>query len=137
MAFDDTKGTYDGTTIVATYDTGSINLGVDWRLKSVPEMYISILPGAQSSVQIYASTDVDDTWTEVLPKVSYSPLDFANLDFDNIDFVTNYNPQPFKRRIRLKKIGSFKIRLYNGGLDSATVLSVTAPIIPRGKVKER
>lgn len=137
MRFDEDLLTYDGQTIAARWDMGSFDLGVDYLLKSVREMLITIKPQTQTKVKCFVSTDINGDWAEVQPDVTYAPLDFENLDFDNIDFVTNYNPQPFTRRLRLRRIGNFKLRLLADNDTPATVLSVTFPVKTAGKVRRR
>jgi hypothetical protein len=67
----------------------------------------------------------------------YGLSSFDTWDFSDFSFETNYSPQPFKFKVRAKKIDYFKLKISNSGTDSATVLSITIPARTGGEVKNR
>lgn len=146
MMFDETLGTYNGAVITAEWEMGYFNFGVDWLRKFAQSFFISLLPLATTHVDIYISTDRNAALYEV-GRVMYSLGSFDTWDFSGIDvpgyesigfsFETNYSPQPFKKKIRAKKIDYLKIKLVNDGTDGATVLSLTLPIRTGSEVKNR
>lgn len=136
MKFDESVATFDGNLINAEWTMGYFNFGVDWLRKFIQTMFISILPYTTTHVDIYVSTD-RNTAFQYIGRVSYSLSGFDTWDFSTFSFETNYSPQPFKKKIRAKKINYFKIKLVRNEADSATVLSITLPTRTGGEVKNR
>lgn len=135
MKFDETLRTYNGVTINATWEMGFFNFGVEWLRKFIQRIFVTILPRIKTHIDITYQTDrsgSSDTYT-----ASYSLNTFDNMDFRAFSFVTNYSPQPFKFKIRAKKIDYFKLLITNNGTDTATVLSITVPSRTGGEVKNR
>lgn len=135
MKFDETLGTYDGTVINSEWEMGFYNFGVEWLRKFLQRLFVSILPLTQTHIDITYETDrstVSDTLT-----AKYALSGFDTWDFSNFSFETNYNPQPFKFKIRAKKIDYFKLKIVNNGTDGATVLSITIPSRVGGEIKNR
>jgi len=135
MEFDEDAMTYDGTAIVATWKMGYYNFGVDWLRKFIQRVFVSILPMTRTHVDISYMTDrsgSSDTYT-----AAYGISTFDHMDFAHLSFATNYSPQPFKFKIRAKKIDYFKIVLTNNSDDSAAVLSITIPVRSGGEVRQR
>lgn len=136
MKFDESLGTYDGATISASWEMGYFNFGVDWLTKFVQKMYASILPLTTTHIDIYVSTDKKASF-ELVKTISYSLSSFETWDFSDFSFETNYSPQPFKIKLRAKKIDYLKIKLVNDGADSAVALSLTFPTRTGGEVKQK
>jgi hypothetical protein len=135
MRFDEDIMTYNGTNIVSTWGQGFFNFGVEWLRKFIQRLFVSILPMLKTHVDISYQTDRNgssDTYT-----AQYTVSQFDHADFAHWSFATNYGPQPFKFKIRAKKIDYFKLVLTNDGTDSATVLSITIPARTGGEVKGR
>ena len=135
MKFDENVATYDGTTIEANWEMGFTNFGADWLRKFLQRLFISLLPLTTTHVDINYETDISNT-SDTLT-ASYGLSGFDTWDFSTFDFSTNYSPQPFKFKIRAKKIDYFKLKLSNNGTDSVTVLSITLPVRTGGEVKGR
>jgi hypothetical protein len=136
MRFDETLNTSDGTTISASWEMGYFNFGIDWVTKFAQRLFISILPLVQTHVDIYLSTDKNASFQQI-DTVSYSLSSFETWDFSAFSFEVNYSPQPFKRKMRAKKIDYMKIKLVNDGTDGAVVLSLTIPVRAGGEIKNR
>jgi len=135
MRFDEDLTTYDGETISATWEMGFYDFGAEWLQKFIRQLFVSMRPGGRSHLDITYQTD----------KSGYSPTNtagynmatFKNCNFADYSFKTNYNPQPFRFKIRAKKIAFFRLILTNDGTDGATLLSLTLPFRVGGMVKRR
>ncbi len=135
MTFDETIKTYDGQVIKAIWEMGYFNFGVDWLRKFIQRMYVSILPRIKTHIDLSYETDrsgSSDTYT-----ASYALNTFEHMNFSKFSFRTNYSPQPFKFKIRAKKIDYFKLKISNNDTDTATVLMITLPTRTGGEVKNR
>jgi len=135
MRFDANLKTYNGTTINAVWEMGFFNFGVEWLRKFIQRIFVTILPLVKTHVDLTYQTDRNgslDTYT-----ASYALNNFDHMNFAAFSFATNYSPQPFKFKVRAKKIDYFKLVLTNDGTDSATVLSVTIPSRTGGEIKNR
>lgn len=126
-------GTFDGENILATWEMGFTSFGADWIRKFIQRLHITLKPLTTTHVDIMYETDLD-TGSDVLT-AQYALGSFDTWDFSTFDFSQNYNPQPFKFKIRAKKIDYFKLKLMNDGSDSVTVLSVTLPVRQGGEIK--
>jgi hypothetical protein len=135
MKFDETLKTYDGHIIKAKWKMGYFNFGVDWLRKFLQRMFVSILPRIKT--HIYLTYDTDRGSSQEPLKASYSLNTFDHMNFNHFSFKTNYSPQPFKFKIRAKKIDYFKLIISNEDTDTATVLSITLPTRTGGEVKNR
>ena len=136
MKFDESLKTYDGTTIDAVWYMGFYNFGVDWLRKFLQRLFISLKPETRSKILITYETDRNNTSDVLIAE--YSLLDFNDIDFNDIYFNISKNPQPFKFKIRAKKIDYFKIKLQNNFANySATILTITLPVRTGGEIKKR
>jgi hypothetical protein len=136
MRFDETLNTYDGTNISASWEMGYFNFGADYIMKFALRMFITILPLTQTHVDVYYSTDKAASF-QPIGTVTYSLSSFETWDFSDFSFETNFSPQPFKRKMRAKKIDYLKLKLVNDGTDGAVVLSITIPVRAGGEIKNR
>lgn len=134
MKFSTSVYDYNGTAIDATWEMGFANFGVDWIRKFIRKVFISLNPMTRSSVKITYETDKSSTSSTYT--ASYGLTQFDNWDFSDFSFKTNYSPQPFRFKIRAKKIDYFKLCLQNDGSDSVTVLSITLPARLSGEVRQ-
>lgn len=135
MQFDENALTFNRANIVAEWEMGYFNFGVEWLRKFVQRIFVSILPMLRTHVDISYQTDRNgssDTYT-----AKYAVSQFDHADFAHWSFATNYSPQPFKFKIRAKKIDYFKLILKNNDNDTATVLSITIPSRTGGEIRNR
>jgi hypothetical protein len=135
MRFDEDLRTYDGATITATWEMGFTSFGSEWLRKFIQKMYESIKPEANAYLETTYQTDVSsysDTYTAY-----YNLATFKHANFAHFSFHTNYNPQPFKFKIRAKKIDYFKLILVSDTTGTCTVLTITLPVRTGGEVKGR
>jgi hypothetical protein len=136
MKFSETAGTYDGTKIEADWEMGYFDFGNDWKVKFVQQGYISILPLVTTHVDVYCSTDRKASF-RFIKTLSYALSSFETWDFSTFSFEVNYSPQPFKVRLREKKIDFLKLKLSNYDTDGVVVLSITLPFRQGGNIKNR
>jgi hypothetical protein len=135
MKFDEDLRTFNGTTITATWEMGFFNFGVEWLRKFIQRIFVTILPRIKTHIDITYQTDRNgssDTYT-----AEYSLSTFDHMDFSAFSFETNYSPQPFKFKIKAKKIDYFKLIIENNDTDTATVLSITIPSRTGGEIRNR
>jgi len=146
MMFDETCSTYNGTEIVDSWEMGYFNFGVEWLQKFVQRLFVSILPYTSTKINLYIKTDRNANY--VLAKtVSYGLSSFETWDFSGTDvtgyetlgfsFETNYSPQPFKIKIRAKKMDYLKVKVTSNSQFPATLLSVTLPTRTGGEIKNK
>jgi len=135
MKFDETLKTYNGTTIEDSWEMGFFNFGVEWLRKFIQRIFVTILPRIKTHIDITYETDrsgENNTYT-----AEYSISTFENMNFAAFSFETNYSPQPFKFKVKAKKIDYFKLVISNNDTDTATVLSITIPARTGGEVRNR
>src|SRR5690606_23482849 len=113
----------NGTAIASEWEMGFYAFDAEYLQKFVNEMWISIKPDDRSSVDITYETDrvgTSNTYEAV-----YNLASFGNTDFSDMSYSVNYNPQPFRFKIKAKKFVYFKLKLTNDALDETlTVLSI-------------
>lgn len=134
MKFDSTLKTDNGTAITATWEMSFYDFDSEWLRKFLTEMWISLKPETKTSVEITYQTDRvadSDVYTAI-----YNLATFENADFSDWSFLVNYNPQPFRFKIKAKKFVYFKLILTNSDVDELlTVLSINLPVRFGSKVK--
>ncbi|HHX11118.1 MAG TPA: DUF2460 domain-containing protein [Firmicutes bacterium] len=135
MRFSEDIPTYDGEIIEADWHMGFYHFGAEWLRKFVQRVFVSILPLVSTHVDVTFQTDMRDV-NDII-KARYKLSSFDDWDFSDFSFETNYSPQPFKFKIRAKKIDYFKLKISNKGTDGAVVLSITLPVRIGGEVKNR
>jgi len=134
MKFTTSALTDQTTAIDATWEMSFYSFEADYLQKYLNEMWISIKPDANTSVDVTFQTDkvaLSSTFV-----AQYNLSTFLSLNFNNFSFLTNYNPQPFRFKIRAKKFVYFKLILENDNTnDTLTVLSIALPPRYGSKVK--
>lgn len=126
--------TDNGHTIYSLLETGFIDFGENYRRKFLNFAWIGLKPETRSVCFVEWETDYDSsTEPEV---IDYSLLDFTNIDFSNFTFLCNYNPQPFRLKLKAKKFTVFKLILTNDSdTETMTLLNITLPAIAGGVAK--
>jgi len=133
MKFEKTVLTDNGTTITATWEMNFYNFGAEWIRKFMNELWISLKPETKSSVDLTYQTDREadsDIYTAV-----YSLATFTEMDFSDFSYLVNYNPQPFRFKVKAKKFVYFKLIFTNDKDDRLTVLAINLPVRMGSKVK--
>jgi hypothetical protein len=91
--------------------------------KNSREIFASILPASQTSLNVEYRTNRQGEWKAISKLVEYRLFDFNNLNFNNFSFSTNRNPQTFRRKIRAKKYTHIQFKLSNSKLgETCTIL---------------
>lgn len=120
----DAPVTPDGepTGIKALWESGYMDYGADFRRKFNSDIYLSVLPQANSELVVTAETDRRSEYTE--KTITTNLFDFSNFSFANLTFDTNNTPKIHKIRLKAKKFVYYKLvfRVDSDGA-TATVLS--------------
>lgn len=103
--------------ILGFNDWGSFELR-----KNTREIYVSLLPASQTSITVAYRTNRLNEFKEVSKVIEYRLLDFNNIDFNNFSFLTNRNPQTFRRKVRAKKYTYIQFKFENKALNETCVL---------------
>ena len=108
--------------INAVWESGYMDFGADFRRKFSSDIYVSVLPQANSELVITAETDRRNEYNE--KTVTGNIFDFGSLDFGNFTFDTSNTPKIHKIRLKAKKFVYYKLifRVEKDGA-TATVLS--------------
>lgn len=132
--FDMTNKNDNDEAIEAVWEMAFYDFGVEWRQKFSNKMWVSLNPEPRAKIDLSYQTDKDVS-SETLQAV-YFLATFGNMNFSNFGFSTNYNPQPFKFKIKAKKFVYFKILISNNQLDeNAVVLSINIDVNIGGEAK--
>jgi hypothetical protein len=123
MRFDIEERSDNGTAISCEWEMAFYGFNAEWLQKYVNEIWISLKPDDLSSVNISYQTERVVTSSTFI--AVYNVASFANTDYADYSFYVNYNPQPFRFKIKAKKFVYFKLILSNTVLtDNLTVLSI-------------
>lgn len=120
--------------IKAVWEMGFYDFGAEWLQKYMNNIWISIKPEQNSSVDVQVVTNNDGT--SAIQSIYYRIATFEHMDFSKLGFETSYNPQPFYLEIQAMGFVYLKVILSNSDLEStATVLSINMPARYGGKVR--
>jgi len=134
MKFDSTDITDDGTIFTAEWETGFMNHQANWIRKFLTYGWFSMKPEGKSLCNI--DWETDQGTSQASYELKYNLIDFSNVDFADFSFSTNYNPKPFRRKLKAKKYSLIKIKGKNeSSTERMTVLSMTLPAVTGGNVK--
>jgi hypothetical protein len=134
MKFSSSALTDQGTAIDARWEMNFYNFEVDYLRKYLNDMWISIKPESYTSVDVTYQTDLAVLTTPFVAQFILST--FLSMNFSSFSFLTNYNPQPFRFKIRAKKFVYFKLICENDETnETLTILSITLPARMGSKVK--
>jgi hypothetical protein len=111
-----------------------MDFGIAWKRKFLNFGWIGLKPESKSICFVEWESDYD---TSTEPEVIfYSLCDFSATDFGNFSFSVNYNPQPFRLKLKAKKFCYIKMILSNDSTtDTMTVLSLNLPATIGGVAK--
>jgi len=126
--------TDNGTTIYERAELGFMDGGASNRRKFLNFGWVGLKPESKSMCFVEWTSDYDSSTDKEL--ISYSLMDFGAIDFANFSFLTNYNPQPFRIKLKAKKFAFFKLILTNdSNADTMTILNITLPMVVGGTTK--
>lgn len=131
--FDTNQRTDNGTLIETVWEMGFYDFKEEYLKKYMSKFWVALKPEAKSKVDINVITNNDGT--SVTQTIYYNLATFEHCDFNHFSFLTSYNPQPFRVRLKEKGFAYLKIRLSSDSLaDVATVLSINILVRLGGKV---
>lgn len=134
MKFDPAKRTDNGTAFTRTWESHFYDFEDETKRKFANRLWLSLKPESKTRVQIKYQTDKSG-YSDTL-EAYYNLATFEHADFSNWSFSTNYNPQPFRFKIRAKKFAYFKIILWNdSATEIETILSINLLARMGGEVK--
>ena len=123
MKFDVNIESDNGNQIDAHWESGFYDFDAEYLQKFIDEIWASIQPFANTSVDITFETDRDPLSPTFIAKIRL--FSFEDIDFSNFTFLTSIVPQPFRFKIKAKKFVYFKIKLDNNTDDEKlTILSL-------------
>lgn len=134
MKFDSAKRSDNGTAFRRLWQMNFYDFEVEYLRKFMNEMWLSLKPEDKTSVTFTYQTDrVGKSGTF---EGSIRLATFTNVDFSDFGLFVNYNPQPFRFKIKAKKFVYFKLIFDDTESDElATILSINLPIRMGSKVK--
>ena len=92
--------------------------------KNSREIFVSILPASQTSLNVYYRTNRQGEWKPISKLIEYRLFDLNSVNFAKFSFATNRNPQTFRRKIRAKKYTYIQFKMTNGKLgETCTILA--------------
>lgn len=102
--------TGDGSVpIEAFWESGFLSFGADFLRKYASQIYVSVLPQANSVLSVTVETDRKTEYTEKY--VRKHLFDFPALRFPTLTFKTNQSPQLDRVRMKVKKFLYYKLKL--------------------------
>lgn len=113
----------NGVAINAEWEMSFYDFEADWLRKYINRLWLTMKPETRARVYINYETDRNGS-SETLEAV-YNFANFINANFNHWSFKTNYNPQPFRFKIKAKKFVYFKLILTSNTIDeTATILTI-------------
>src|SRR5665648_412387 len=104
--------------------------------KNSREIFTSIYPDSQTSLNVFYRTNRQEAWKPISKLMEYRLFDLNNVNFNNFSFATNRNPQTFRRKIRAKKYTYIQFRFTNGRLgETCTILAFKVSAEMQGVTK--
>jgi hypothetical protein len=134
MKFSEDALTDNGTKIADLLETGYIDYGDNWKRKFLNFAYVGLQPDGRSKANVgwesdYAKSSEDEV-------IEYNNLDFGSIDFTDFSFSADYNPKPFRLKLKSKKFTYLKIIIScDSTLHKMTLLNITLPAILGGVSK--
>lgn len=126
--------TDNGTVINAKLETGFLDFGDNYRRKFLNFGWVGLQPESKSKCLIEWQSDYSSS--SDAENISYNLADFVNVDYNNVSFDVNYNPQPFRLKLKAKKFTYFKLIITNDSAEETmTILNITLPAITGGMSK--
>jgi hypothetical protein len=134
MKLSDRYLTFNSKAILSHWEMNMYNFGADYLTKTLNNSWITLSAQSKVSVDLKYITDRDNNPT--VETKTYEIVSFGNVDFSNFSFATNFNPHPFRIRLKSKKFVYLKLVLDNIALDTTfTVLGFTMQVEYGGNVK--
>lgn len=134
--FDSTKFDDNTSAYTARMELGFTDFGVANLLKNSRKLWIYIEPDDNTSVCTIWQTNRKSLTDDDCLEAEYKLIDYGAIDYSNWSYETNYNPEPFRFKIRAKKYAFIKFIFFNDDpLQSLTLLSMYVEAQTTGEVK--
>lgn len=132
--FDSLYRSDNGTVFNSYWEMNFYDFETEWLQKYLDRIWLTLQPESRARIEI---TWHSDRKGDNNPKAAiYNLASFLNADFNHWSFLTSYNPQPFRFKVKAKKFAYFKIILQNDSAsETATVLSINLRTRTGGEVK--
>ena len=134
MMFDDDNKTDNGTAVSARWEVGFLDFGANYLRKFLTFGWVGLQPEGRSYCKLNWDSDNSSSATDY--EIEYNLMDFSNVNFADFSFDTNYNPQPFRLKFKIKKFTYMRIIGENESLtEGMTILNLTLPALVGGMSK--
>ena len=134
MHFDRSCRNDDLEPIDAWWESGAMDLGVDWQRKASGTVWVSLQPENQTRVQVTVQSDRRSQYPTRLLVSGFATL--VNVDFAHWSFGTNRKPRVRRVRLRVKGAAYYKLIFASQSASAtATVLAASIEARNMGKVR--
>lgn len=120
--------------IDALWRSGSISFDAEWERKYSAKLFVAMKPEGNAQINVTLRTDKKSNFAEKL--VNYRLATFERVDFTNWSFMTNYQPQIERLKLKAKKFAFYQLLFSSEKINStATILSADIAVRYMGYVK--
>lgn len=126
---------FDGKTINAHWEMNFSNFGASYLRKTLRKVWVTMQPQSNSSATIGFITNKERSEHTKVINYSFSTLDVEDTDFNNWSFEVSYNPQPFRLKLKAKKLTNLKITIDNNEGSDCTILELALKMESSGESK--
>lgn len=121
MKFDKLFRNFNGTAINPYWEMNFFDFGASNLRKTMNRVWASLLPEPKASAIINYITDIKGGTN---PKtIKYTLFSYENIDYADWSYQINYNPQPFRLKMKAKKWTFLKLTIKNENDDNCTILN--------------
>lgn len=111
---------FDGQVIDCYWEGGFYDFGAEYQRKNMSKLWLSLKPNTKSSIILSYISDRESGQTR---EAIYNIFSFENMNFADFTFNTNYNPKPFRIRLKAKKFAYMKMVLTNNKLEDKVLVT--------------
>lgn len=134
MKFSKNYLTFNGKSIPSHWEMNMYDFGANHLMKTLNKSWITLAPQAKASVDLKYVTDKDGD--PIVETKKFGITTFDNVDFSNFTFITNFNPQAMKIKLKSKKFTYLKLVIDNiSAIETFVILSFTLQAEYGGQVK--
>ena len=131
--FDENYQTFDDEIINAHWEMNFSNFGMSYLRKTMRKIWVLLQPQASASAEIGYITNINES--PVKKTISYKLTFFDDLDFSDFSFKVSINPQPFRLKLKAKKLTNLKVTIDNENEDDCTILELALKLEANGESK--
>lgn len=112
----------NGTAIKAVLELGFNDFEASQLRKNSRKIWVVVQPYSNTSVKVTWQTDKKAITDEKAIEIDFRLMDYSDINYAEWSYVTNRNPQPFRKKIRAKKYSYIKFIFKNEELDERLVI---------------